>query len=39
MKSRIKIPSGIKMTLDRDEFDLPGWIRGQLKNMVGMVGT
>jgi hypothetical protein len=27
----------IKMTLDSDEFELPGWIRGQLKNMVGMV--
>jgi|SRR5215510_2503621 len=29
----------IKMRLDRDEFELPGWIKGQLKNMVGMVGT
>ena len=29
----------IKMALDRDEFDLPGWIRGQLNNMVGMVGN
>jgi hypothetical protein len=27
----------IKMTLDGEEFELPGWIRGQLKNMVGMV--
>jgi hypothetical protein len=29
----------IKMTLDRDEFDSPGWIRGQLNNMVEMVGN
>jgi len=29
----------IKMTLDRNEFDLPGWISGQLKNIVGMVGN
>ena len=29
----------IKMTLDRDEFDLPEWIRGQLNNMVEMVGN
>jgi hypothetical protein len=29
----------IKMALDRDEFDLPGWIRGQLNNMVEMVGN
>jgi hypothetical protein len=29
----------IKMALDRDEFDLPGWISGQLNNLVGMVGN
>ena len=29
----------IKMTLDRDEFDLLGWISGQLNNMVAMVGN
>jgi len=29
----------IKMTLDGEEFDLPGWVKGQLKNVVGMVGS
>jgi hypothetical protein len=29
----------IKMTLDRNEFDLPGWIRGQLNNMMEIVGN
>jgi hypothetical protein len=29
----------IKMALDMDEFDLPGWISGQLNNMVEMVGN
>ena len=27
----------VKMTLDGEEFELPGWIKGQLKIMVGMV--
>jgi len=27
----------IKVTLDGEEFELPGWVRGQLKNVVGMV--
>jgi len=29
----------IKMTLDGAELELPGWIKGQLKNVVGMVGS
>ena len=29
----------IKMALDSEEFELPGWVRGQLKNVVGMVGS
>jgi hypothetical protein len=29
----------LKMALDSEEFELPGWIRGQLKNVVGMVGS
>jgi hypothetical protein len=29
----------IKMTLDGEEFELPGWVRGELKNVVGMVGS
>ena len=29
----------IKMTLNGAEFELPGWVRGQLKNVVGMVGS
>ncbi|HEV2663729.1 MAG TPA: hypothetical protein VG324_02400 [Blastocatellia bacterium] len=28
----------IKMTLDGEEFELPGWVRGELNNVVGMVG-
>ncbi|MCI0392036.1 MAG: hypothetical protein MOB07_25155 [Acidobacteria bacterium] len=27
----------VKMILDGEEFELPGWIRGELKTMVGMV--
>lgn len=27
----------IKMTLDGKEFELPGWVREELKNVVGMV--
>jgi hypothetical protein len=29
----------IKMKLDGEEFELPGWVRGELKNVVGMVGS
>jgi hypothetical protein len=29
----------IKMTLDGEEFELPGWVKGQLKNVRGMVGS
>jgi hypothetical protein len=29
----------IKMALGSEEFELPGWVRGQLKNVVGMVGS
>jgi hypothetical protein len=29
----------IKMKLDGEEFELPGWMRGELKNVVGMVGS
>jgi len=29
----------IKMTLNGAEFELPGWVRGQLKNVVGVVGS
>jgi hypothetical protein len=29
----------IKMTLNGAEFELPGWVRGQLNNVVGMVGS
>jgi hypothetical protein len=32
MKSRIKM-------LDGEEFELPGWVRGELNNVVGMVGS
>ena len=28
----------IKMTLNGAEFELPGWVRGELNNVVGMVG-
>ena len=31
MKSRINILSGISL--------LPGWVRGELKNVLGMVGS
>ena len=27
----------IKITLDGDEIELPGWIKGELKNLVGMI--
>ena|SRR5262245_11800962 len=33
------VVKNIKMTLDGEEFELPGWVRGQLKNVVGMVGS
>jgi hypothetical protein len=29
----------IKMTLDGEEFELPVWVMGELKNVVGMVGS
>jgi len=28
----------IKMTLDWEEFELPGWVRGEHKNVVEMIG-
>jgi hypothetical protein len=30
---------GIKMTLNGAEFELPGWVRGGLRNVVGMEGN
>jgi hypothetical protein len=29
----------IKMTLDGEEFELPVWVMGELKDVVGMVGS
>jgi hypothetical protein len=29
----------IKMTLDGAEFELPGWVKGELKTEVGMEGN
>jgi len=27
------------MTMDGEEFELPVWVMGELKNMVGMVSS
>ncbi len=29
----------VKMTLDGEEFELPVWVMGELKNVVGMLGS